>query len=150
MILRSRRIDPLLDLFDGVGLTTPAVDLGPAGDSRFHSMTGIVVLDGILIEQRPGLGGERVRSRSDDRHLTADNVQELRQFVEAGASQERTDARDAWIVAPCQLLGVGVGLIGVHGAEFQHLNQAVVEAVALLPEQYRAPAVELDQQGNGE
>ena len=67
-------LDTLPDLFDGVGLTTPAVDLGPAGDSWFHPMTGVLVLDGFLVEQGSGLGRERMRSRTDNRHLAAHHI----------------------------------------------------------------------------
>ena len=45
-----------------------------------------------------------------------------------------------------QLLGIAVAHLLVHGAELQHLDQLVVEAVALLPEQHRPRAVELDEQ----
>src|SRR5262249_56471920 len=38
----------------------------------------------------------------------------------------------------------------MHGAELQHLDQAVVEAIAPLPEQHRSRAVEFDQQGDGQ
>ena len=42
------------------------------------------------------------------------------------------------------LLAVGVGLLGIHRAEFVDLDQLVVEAVAPLLEEHRALAVELD------
>ena len=42
------------------------------------------------------------------------------------------------------LAAAGVGHVGVHRAEFVDLDQLVVEAVALLLEQHRAAAVELD------
>src|SRR5579872_7246978 len=43
--------DPLLYLFDGVGLTSPAVHLSPAGDAGLHAMSGVVVFHRLLIEQ---------------------------------------------------------------------------------------------------
>src|SRR3712207_9176400 len=42
-----------------------------------------------------------------------------------------------------ELRGRGVELIDVHGAELEHLDQLVVEAVALLAEEHRPARVEL-------
>src|SRR5262245_46518790 len=86
-------------LLEGVGLAAPAIDLGPAGDARLHPMARVVVLDRLLVEQGARLGGERMGPRTDDRHLAAQHVQELRQLVEAGAAQEGADPRDSRVVA---------------------------------------------------
>src|SRR5438034_9907360 len=59
-------LDTLLDLFHGVSLAAPSVYLSPAGDSRLHPVASVVVLDGVLIEQCPSLGGERMRPRADN------------------------------------------------------------------------------------
>ena len=50
-----------------------------------------------------------MRPRPDDRHLAAQHVQELRQFVEAGAAQEGADPGDSRVVATRQLLAAKAG-----------------------------------------
>jgi hypothetical protein len=71
-----------------------------------------------------------------------------RQLVEARLADEAADAGHARIVGRHQLAGVGVGLVGIHRTELVDLDQLVVEAVALLLEQHRAAAVELDGDGD--
>ena len=75
-----------------------------------------------------------------------EHVEELRQLVEAGLADEAADAGDARIALGHELGRIGVGLVDVHRAELEDLDQLVVEAVALLAEQHRALAVELDRQ----
>src|SRR5215471_17798885 len=55
------------------------LDLGPAGQSGAHTVTFVIVGDvfaKLLDEHRP------LRTRSDKTHLAADNVDELRQFIQ--------------------------------------------------------------------
>ena len=56
------------------------------------------------------------------------------------------DARDARIVLADELVGIGVGTVGIHRAELVDLDQFVVEAIALLLEEDRTLAVEFDRQ----
>src|SRR5271169_7061812 len=108
-------------LLQGVGFAAPAVDLGPPRDSRFHPMSCVVVLDGFRIEEGAGLGRESMWTWTDDRHVAAQYVQELGQFVQARAPQEGADAGNPRVVALSQPLGIAVAHLLVHGAELQHL-----------------------------
>jgi len=71
-------------------------------------------------------------------------VEELRQFVEAGLADEAADAGHALVVLGDDLRCQRVGLIVEQRAELEDVDALVVEAVALLQEQHRAAAVELD------
>ena len=59
---------------------------------------------------------------------------------------KRPTRGDARVVLGHELGRIGVGLVDEHRAELEDLDQLVVEAVALLAEQHRALAVELDRQ----
>src|SRR5512138_1267256 len=136
--------DPALDLLEGIGFAPPAVHLRLGGDARLHAVAGGIGVHRLLVEPAGRLGRGRVGARADQGHVTLEDVDELRQLVEAGPAQEAPHPRHPVVVAPGQYLGVGVGQVVVHGAEFPALEQIVVEAVALLPEEHRAPRIELD------
>ena len=130
----------------GVGLAAPAVDLRPAGDAGLDAMAGEIAVHCLVINLRLGLGVDRVRARADQRQVALDgHVDELRQLVEARLADETADTGDARVVLGDELARGGVGLVGVHRAELVDLDQVVVEAVALLLEEHRPAAVELDE-----
>src|SRR5262245_60031723 len=63
----------------------PAVDLRPPGNPGFHAMAGHVVRDRL-----PELMDEHwpLRPRTDQAHVATQDVDQLRQLVEAGPPQE--------------------------------------------------------------
>ena len=145
-------LDAPLELFLRVGLAAPAVDLRPAGDAGLDAVAGEIAVDDLLVEPVGGLRLQRMRTRADEREVALErDVDELRQLVEAGLADEAADAGDARIVAGGELRGVrDPSWCDVHRAELEHLDQLVVEAVALLPEEHRAGAVEPDGERDGE
>src|SRR3546814_20267874 len=82
---RSTRTDTL---FPYTTLFRSAGDLGPAGYAGLHAVTLVVILHRLLVQQAAGLGSECMRTRADHRHVAAQDIEELRQFVEAGPPQE--------------------------------------------------------------
>src|SRR5690606_26950487 len=56
-------LDPTLDLFTGVGLAAPTLDLGPAGDARLDLVAGKIAVDDVGVEAVCGPGHDRVRTR---------------------------------------------------------------------------------------
>src|SRR5215475_3960763 len=99
-------------IFDRGAVAIP--DLRPAGESRLHGQPLHVVRDFLLKalhELRP------LRSRSDEAHVTEENVDQLRKLVETGPTEDRSHSRDPGIglLRPDRsrpLLG-----IPTHGAE---------------------------------
>ena len=85
-----------------------SIDLPETGDAGLHfqnpaAMPGLI--SSYFIGNR--------RSRSDQRHLTPQHIEELRQFVQAGTTQERADARDPIVLG--QLVNAGAIAITVLG-----------------------------------
>uniref|UniRef100_A0A0N4Z3F3 LigA n=1 Tax=Parastrongyloides trichosuri TaxID=131310 RepID=A0A0N4Z3F3_PARTI len=102
---------------------------------------------GVFGDQARGLGvaglhADGVGARADQRHLAAQDVYQLGQFIQAGGAQELAQTGDA-VVAGCDLTaGGGVGGFLTHGAELPHHDLFLVEAVAALAKQGRALAVQ--------
>src|SRR5262249_22806314 len=90
----------------------------------------------------------RVRAWADQRHRAVEYVEELRQLVEAGAPQKAAEPRHAWVIARRLLRPPFDHLAVPHGPELVDLEDAIDEAIAILPEQHRPRAVELDGKGN--
>src|SRR5690349_14682276 len=132
------------ELFLGVGLPAPAIDLRPAGDSRLDPMAGEIALDDLGIKPVAGLGLQGMGPRPDQRKGAVQDIEELRQLVDAPFAHEAADPGDPLIIAAYQTDRVGIAGFDMHRAEFVNLDQLVVEAVALLAEQHRTAAVELD------
>src|SRR5262249_21943244 len=84
-------LDPLLDR----RVAAPAVDLRPAGDPGLHLVAEHVAGHAAteFLDEARALG-----PRADQAHLTAQHVDELRQFVEAGPPQKYAQGGAARIV----------------------------------------------------
>ena len=89
-------------------------------------------------------------ARADQAHLAAQDVEQLRQLVQAGAPEEAADRRDARIalhleqraarlVAGAQLLQQTIGVL-THRAELPHPEAHAVFANPLLGDRRPAPA----------
>ena len=63
-----------------------------------------IAVDRLVVEAVVGLGVHGVRARPDQRQIAGEHdVEQLRQFVEAGLADEAADAGDARIVAGDEL-----------------------------------------------
>ena len=102
----------------------------------------------------------RKRPRPDQGHVTAHHIPELRQFVQAGATQQVADRRDARVVARLEerarhLIDLGqlreatVRTL-VHGAELQDVEAIEMPTRAPLPVDDLPGGAELDHRGNQE
>src|SRR5688572_19089978 len=123
-------IQVVLDTLFERGVAAPAVDLGPAGDSGLHLVAQHVLRDAVLElldEERP------FRPRADDRHIAAEDVEELRQFVEIEPSQPASDWRRPRVVLARPDGAGGVFRAQVHRTEFVDVEGLAIEAHALLP-----------------
>ena len=126
-------LDPLLP-----GDPGPALDLGPTGDPGAHLVAAVLdrrVLGDLRRDRRP---------RPDDRHLAAQDVDEVGDLVERGAAQEATCAGDPGVVAGDR--GADPDRVGAerHRAQLEQLELGAAEADAALPVDDRAAAAELD------
>jgi hypothetical protein len=110
-----------------------AIDLCPAGDPGFHSISQQIL--GRDFGEKPiaNCGVRRMRTWSDERHVTDDHVEYLRQLIQAVATQNPTDGRHASIQALCLGLAVGVAISMIHGPELKYAECRVIEAASILP-----------------
>src|ERR1017187_7834547 len=131
-----------------------AADLPDAGEAGLHgeaaAMPRIVVLH-LGRDGRPG---------ADEAHVADENIPELRELVDAGATEEtaeRSDARvvlhledgAAHFVVSLEFRAQHFG-IGDHRAELVHREEASVQAAAFLPKKDGAGRGEFDNDGDGQ
>ena len=119
------------------------VDLRPAGDAGPHAVALPVVGD-LLVQRADELGP--LRAGPDNRHLALEDVEELRQLVEADRADDAAHRRDARVVF-LRPDGAGADFgIGAHGAEFVDREQRAIQADARLAVEHRARRGEPDRQ----
>ena len=114
------------------------VDLGPAREPRLNQMADVVIRNFFAVEPRER---RQFRPWTDERQVSFQNVDQLGQFVEAGAAQEPSRLGHR-VVGP---VGVVMPIVVVrHTSEFQNLNQFVSFADAFLDDKDGAAIVKLD------
>lgn len=102
-----------------------------------------VFLFELFDEERP------FRSGTDEAHVAVEDVENLRQFVQAGGADEFTDFGNARVVF-CRQLGTGIFFcIDAHGTEFIDFIFPAEAADTDLTIENRTSVAELDGQGNG-
>src|SRR5690606_1158379 len=121
----------VLELLRGVllGRAIRIVELGPAGEAGPHAMAQLVVAD--LLRQ---LGDELrpLRARTDQAHVAAQHVPQLRQLVDAGLADEAAHARDACVLLAGPDRHAVLLRVRAHAAELDQAERAAAFADALL------------------
>ena len=102
------------------------VDLRPARDPGLDRQAPALAL-GVAVD----LDGDR-RARADDRHLSAQHVDEVGHLVERRAAQQAPDAGDARVALADRQPGAHVLGAGDHRAQLEHVERAAVLAHAPL------------------
>src|ERR1700677_3065571 len=134
-----------LHFLDPVGFTTKAVDLRPTGNAGFDPVALDVSRHHFLIKV---VVFKRMWARPDDRHISAQDVKKLRQLVQTGAPQERTDAGDPRVVARRLTDTTGLLDMYTHRAKLVDGEDAAIGAFALLLEDHRSTRRQLDRDGD--
>ena len=121
-------------------------DLGQAGNARFDVMAigvfGVFFFE-LFDEEGP------FRSWTDEAHVAVEDVEDLRQFVQAGSADEFTDLGNARVVF-CRQLGTGIFFrIDTHGTEFVDFIFLAETADADLTVEDGPAVSQFDSQGNG-
>src|SRR5512139_694320 len=118
--------------------------LRPAGDAGFDRVAHPVI-GNFLCQVLHEIGA--LWAWADEAHVAEEHVENLRQFVDAGASDEAPGERHAAVILPCsERLAVFFG-VDAHAAEFEDGEIAAPLADALLAVQHGAGAFQLDEQG---
>lgn len=89
-------------------------------------------------------------SRADEAHVAVEDVEDLRQFVQAGGTDEFADFGNAWVVFRRQLRTGIFFRIDAHGTEFIDFILFTEAADADLAVENGTAIAELDGQGNGD
>lgn len=124
-------------------LSPAASDLGHSGDPGACEVAEFVIsyntgeFTGIFQHMGPG---------ADDAHMSQENIDELGQFIEACMPQETADAGDPRIV-PAGHAGIG-SIVHIHGTELITPKSLSQEAHPFLPEEDRAPGIQLYKKHN--
>jgi hypothetical protein len=82
------------------------------------------------------VAAERVRAWPDDRHLAAQHVQNLRQFVDARFAYDGTYTGDPVVVARSRSLAARIKPFLAHRTELEHVEELVAAAHTSLHEQH--------------
>ena len=99
-------IQVVLNTFIDGRVASPAIHLSPSSDPDFQKMASIVAPHGLheaLNKQGP------LRPWPDHTHVSPEHVEELRQFVEAGAPQDAAKGCASWIIFHSPT-GITIGL----------------------------------------
>ena len=123
---------------DGVSFASKTIHLCPASNPRLYGMPSGKRRDARL-EQIVVSG--RVWPRTDDRHISPEHVNELRQFIDVGSTQDPTNTCHTRVVSYslCEFMSV---LVYSHRSELEHLHRLVVKAMTELAEEDWATGVE--------
>jgi hypothetical protein len=125
--------------------TSPSVDLSVTGETALHEMTRIV--RGILSVKFEN-EFRALRSRTDKAHIPAQDVPELRQFVEPEPPQKPSNSSAARVVGygpDCTKFRLRVF---THRSKLNDLEAPAAEADSNLSVEHRTAIIELDGQSN--
>jgi len=111
--------------------------LVPQADLRRPGQRRAVLEDHLAVVRVAAGEGRRLRSRPDQRHVAAQDVQQLRQLVEAAGPQELAGPGDAQVVGRSHLRTAGARS---HGAELVDDERHPALSEPHLPEQHRPGA----------
>src|SRR3569623_927431 len=107
-------------------------------------MPGRVGADDFAEQALARLGRRSVWPRPDQRHVSGNRIEQLRQFVEAAPAQECSHASDAGVGCGGLTNVIGVATINGHATELEDSEASVVEPFTLLREEYGPRTVQLD------
>src|SRR5262249_49910271 len=124
--------------------TVLVLHLGPSGQSGPHSVA-LVEERNLLLQQFAEI--RNFRSRTNQAHLSAKNVDELWQFVQTKLPQQTSQLRDPRVTIRCPTRPALLRTLP-HRPEFQNLEGAPSQTNPLLAEQNRSSAFQKNADGD--
>src|SRR5580704_11975940 len=97
-------LDSSADLLDRLCFASPSIYLRPAGDAGFNAVADRIVADRSRICNPGGARRQRMRPRTDQRHLALQHVNELRQLVQARHAEKAANSGDPRVSGPRKLV----------------------------------------------
>ena len=112
-------------------------DLRPTRNARFDAVAQVIEPDFLpeLIDE-----GRALWTRPDEAHVTVQNVDQLRQLVDAQLAQDTTDPGHACVLCRCPARDAVLLRVNAHRAELQAAEYAPAAADPLLCEEHRRAA----------
>src|SRR5438552_3062821 len=129
--------DTHFHFIDEIGFPAPSVDLRPTRDAGLDLVPQKVAVHQFAILC---VVLQRMWPRSDQRHASRYDVQQLRDLVEARPSQEGAQPRDSGIAPPRLAYAASRLLVCPHSSELPDLDRLAVQTAASLAKQYGRPA----------
>ena len=126
----------MLDAAGNGSVSSPTVDLRPAGDADLQVMAAIVlrhILEKLLHEEG-ALG-----SRAHNAHFALQDVEELRKFVQVGPTEKFAHRRAAGVIRSGPMPVTFGRVVKPHGAKFVHAEDPRAQTDALLYKQDGSP-----------
>src|SRR3569623_216512 len=118
--------------------------LRPAGDAGFDGVAHAVIGD-FLGQVRHEIG--TLGTRADEAHVAEENVEYLRQLVDAGAPDKTSGERDAAVVLAGPARLAVFFRVDAHAAELEDGEFAAALADAVLAVEHRPGTFQFDEQG---
>ena len=108
-----------------------------------------ITLDGQEAFLFPMAPMTRMGPRPDKRHNPLQHVKHLWQFIQAGGAQELADPGYTRVVSFGLWHALLRRTVEVHGAELVDIKHFIIEAIAFLPKNHRAPAIQFNGRRDG-
>lgn len=108
-------------------LAAEAFALSETGDTGLHVVAGVVVTEELC---EFGIVLDHVRARARNAHLAEKDIQELRNFIEAGATEEAAESVDAGVTDFGLHSLLALRLSRVHGPELPDVETTLIDARA--------------------
>lgn len=138
------------DRQSGLDRASPATAyLSKAGDTWACGVALKIVRNQILVGHIGGEHAGNMRPRSNKGHVALDDIDQLRNLVEAGAPQNSSNPRDPDIPLNRLLDACDVGDLSPHRPELVYLEQPVAISVTILLKEDWSARCRFDRNGNG-
>ncbi len=112
-----------------------SVDLRQSSHAGPHPMPQVIMRNQVLVKQAARAHSGYMRSGAYERHITAQDIEELRQLVEIQTPESSPDWSDSRIILSCLRYARSILLVYAHRAELVDLKQLGVQPVAFLLEE---------------
>ena len=117
--------------------------MGPTCDARLDVMVKGVIAQNTFERV---VVGQRKWARSNQRHFTSQNIQDLGQLVDTCRSQQPSNGCHSRIITGRLYNGWSI-LLDRHSSKFEYDKSLAVESLSALPRNYRSRTIELDCDG---
>ena len=136
-------LNSALKFFGGIDIAPPSVDLSPTSNTGLNAVAKGVVLDYIFQQATVQICVDCVGPGTHQRHIAPQYIKQLRNFIQAMASQKAPDLGYSAIPPLCLLVAQFIPGAVIHAAKFEYFDPAATSPKSFLLEQYWAGTFDL-------